>query len=74
MFTPNNLQENVKTEVDQYLSETYQLDMPIKKFSIAEVKTAIKNLKVKKAPINDLLTPRLFKEMPHEGVKFLTQL
>ena len=45
VFTLNNLQEDVKTEIYQYLSETYQLDMPIKKFSIAEVKTAIKTKK-----------------------------
>ena len=48
--------------------------MPIKKFSIAKVKTAIKKLEDKKASGYNLVTPRLLKEMPHEEVKFLTQL
>ena len=71
MFTHNNSQENVKTEVNQYLPETYQLAMPIKKFLIAEVKTAIKDLKDKKAHGYDLVRPRLLREMLHEEVKFI---
>lgn len=54
--------------------ETYQTDLPIAKFTKAEVSRAIKNLKSNKAPGYDLITGTVLKHLPQEGITYLTYL
>ena len=61
MPNPNSGPVDLETTVLNCLSEDYQLDLPIKKFSITEVKTAINKLKCKKAPGYDLITGKILK-------------
>ena len=74
MPNPNSGPVDLETTVLNCLSEDYQLDLPIKKFSITEVKTAINKLKCKKAPRYDLITGKILKELPEIGVRFLSYL
>lgn len=74
VFKPNSVDATMDTMVLQRLDEAHQLDLPIRKFKCCEVKTAIGNLIGKKSAGYDLITPKLLKEMPENGVKFLTQL
>ena len=74
VFKPNPVDATMDTLVLQRLDEAHQLDLPIRKFKCCEVKTAIGNLIDKKSAGYDLITPKLLKEMPEKGVKFLTQL
>ena len=74
VFRPNVLDKTVESLVTQRLDEVHQLDLPIKKFTCSEIKIAISNLKDKKAPGYDLINPKILKELPEEGKKFLTQL
>ena len=72
VFKPNSVDNSVQELVSKRLDEIYQLDLPIQKFSINEVKRALKNLKINKSPGYDLITPLLLKELPQNGIKFLT--
>ena len=72
VFQPNPVDNSVEQLVTSRLDEIHQLELPIKKFSISEVIAALKNLKIKKAPGYDLISPILLKELPFEGIKLLT--
>lgn len=76
-FTPNlekPIPEDEK-EIHTVLAETYQLELPIKNFTKAEVKSVIRNdIHPKKAPGYDLITGRVLQEMPEKGFVYLTQL
>lgn len=76
VFVPNNYDglESDLSIIERSLNETYQLDMPIKKFSKGEVVKVITNLKSRKSPGYDLITSEVLKELPEIGIKFLTQL
>lgn len=75
VFTPNeSLNHNLQTNIESFLSETHQLDLPLKTFSKSEIKNAIHKLKMNKAPGYDLITPKALKEMPKEGITLLTYI
>ena len=72
VFKANMLHKSVESLATQRLDEAHQLDLPIKKFTCSKFKVSIKNLKEKKEPRYDLITPKILKELPEEGKKFLT--
>ena len=72
VFKTNPIEKPVEELVSQRLAEIHQLDLPIKKFTIGEVEAVIRSLKTNKAPGYDLVTPVMLKELPYEGLKFLT--
>lgn len=74
IFVPNNYQGSPESldSVLHALSEPYQLDLPIEKFTVDEVKSAIHKQKDKKAPGYDLITAKVLKELPEEGFRLLT--
>lgn len=72
VFSPNDGNKKTPEYINQFLLETHQLDLPIKKFSKTEVKKCINGLKLNKAPGYDLITAKVLKELPHEGIDFLT--
>ena len=76
VFTPHDIDppSAVLLEVNKCLNEPHQLDLPIKKFSVYEVKKTINSLKTNKSPGYDLITSKILKELPNEGFYFLTCL
>lgn len=70
-FNNSNIEETI---IQQRLSEPYQLDLPIKKFTKNDVNIAISKLKSKKAPGYDLITNKVIKELPEVAIRFITQL
>ena len=74
VFAPNISMppDYIMSKVSSSLKETYQLDLPIKKFSKSEVIRTIKSLKPKKTPGYDLITAKILNELPDEGFYFLT--
>lgn len=73
VFTPNSC-EDTPEYIQQFLKQTHQLDLPIKKFTKAEVSKVIQNLKLNKAPGYDLITAKTLKELPKEGRDFVTYI
>lgn len=73
VFTPNT-NEVVPENIKKILDETHQLDLPIKKFSKAEVIKVINTLKANKAPGYDLITPTILKELPANALNLLTYI
>lgn len=71
VFTPN-CSEETPPYIQTFLDQTCQLELPIKKFSKNEVSQAIKSLKLAKAPGYDLITPKILKELPREGIDCIT--
>lgn len=71
---PNEEGREVMNRVSELLSQALTLDLPIKKFFENEIRTAIKNLDLRKAPGYDLITAKILKKLPEEGVFFLVQL
>lgn len=71
VFTPNT-NEVVPENIQKFLEETHQLDLPIKKFTKAEVVKVISTLKTNKAPGYDLITPTVLKELPKKAINLLT--
>lgn len=76
VFKPNNreVDENEEKFINQALAATHQLELPIKAFTKGEVANTIKQLKLKKSPGYDLITPKCLKELPKKGITFLTHL
>lgn len=71
---PNECLPEDKINIRKVLNQTNQLDLPIKKFTKHEVLAVIKNLNSNKALGYDLITGKLLKELPVEGITYLTQL
>ena len=61
-------------EVHSFVESAGQLELPIKKFSISELKCIIKKLNVKKAPGYDLITGKILKELPTHALKYIIYL
>lgn len=61
-------------EVLEFLNQTHQSNLPIKKFTKKEVILAIRRLNQHKASGYDLITPKVLRELPEEGITYLTQL
>jgi hypothetical protein len=54
--------------VEHDLATPIQTQEPLKAFTLKEIKDEIKMLNQKKAPILDLITARMIKELPKEGL------
>lgn len=73
VFTPNNAEQTPEYIVHS-LNQIYQLDLPIQKFRRSEVANVINKLKPNKAPGYDLITGKTLKELPKEGLVFITSV
>ena len=60
--------------VMEYLESAGQLDVPIKKITLSEVKTIISKQNIKKSPGYDLITGKILKELPTSALTYLTSL
>lgn len=77
VFQPHPPENNydIEKEVEQFLNEPYQLDLPPQSFTVHEVQRIIlTNLNPKKSPGYDLIGGRILKELSTKGLQFLTQL
>jgi hypothetical protein len=66
VFSPHNNDQD--QEVKQDLATHIQLQEHLKAFTLKEIKDEIKMLNQKKAPGLDLITARMLKELPKEGL------
>ena len=77
VFTQNETGHNnisIQSQILNFLNQTHQLDLPIVKFTKTEVKDVIRKRKPNKAPAYDLITPKMLKELPEEGISLLTYI
>jgi hypothetical protein len=66
VFSPHDNDQD--QEVEQDLATPIQLQERLKAFTLKEIKYEIKMLNQKKAPGLDLITARMLKELPKEGL------
>lgn len=60
-------------EILDYLDSPLQMELPLQKFSVKEIKNCIKNdLNVKKSPGYDMITGKVIKELPDKAVRIMT--
>ena len=71
---PNPVDSTTNIDVTEFLHQTHQLELPISKFTKGEVRSVIQNLAQRKAPGYDLITTKIMKELPEEGIIYLTHL
>lgn len=70
-YPSNTTDENLDTY--QYLDVPFQMDLPIAKFKIKEVKQVIaKEINPKKAPGFDLITGKIIQQLTPKCIKFIT--
>lgn len=77
VFTPfeRNITQEEENVITSFLESPYQMSTPIKSIKIAEVEHIIQyQLNLKKAPGYDLITGKIIRELPHEGLKMITML
>lgn len=65
---------NEQKEIEDFLSIPCQLSLPIKYITPADVKYAIRGLKMNKAPGFDLITGQILKELPSKGIMLITHI
>lgn len=72
-FASNNPTNDSK--IQAFLETPYQMDLPIDKFTVNEIKWTIqRTIKAKKAPGYDLITGKALQELPEVGFTFINQL
>lgn len=60
-------------EIKQFLETPFQMEVPIKKIKISEVKsTILKEINIKKAPGFDLITGKVLRELSAKCIKLIT--
>lgn len=76
VFEPNEEDPNTDyNEIRNYLDSPIQMELPIKNFSLSEVKnTIMENINPKKAPGYDLITGKVLQELSVTGFKLLQLL
>jgi hypothetical protein len=75
IFKPYDRDDNVDDrEIFEFLDSPLQMDLPIKPFSVEEVKKNIKMLPHRKAPGYDLITSSILQHLPQIALKFVTML
>jgi hypothetical protein len=76
VFKPYNseMTKEEEKEILHALETPGQLETPVKKFKLAEVRSAINQLPPKKAPGYDLITGRVLKELPDIGIRTITHI
>lgn len=61
-------------EIKELITAPFQMSRPIKPARPAEVHRVLSNLKIKKAPGYDLITPLMLKRLPRKAVVLLTTI
>lgn len=75
VFQPDEaISATERDEIQNLLDVPLQLSLPIKYFSVNEVRKMIEGLKDKKSPGYDLITGRVLKELPHKGTTLITYI
>jgi len=74
VFKPHNsgMSGEEDREILHALETPGRLVTPIKKFKLTEVRSAIKQLRSKKASGYDIITGRFLKELPDVGIRAIT--
>lgn len=67
----SNLEDEVITS---FLESSFQMDLPIKKFSITEIKNGIRVMNPKKSPGYDLITANVLKQLNETAIRLITQI
>lgn len=71
---PSIITPDEEATIINFLETPFQMDLPIKKFKITEVKNVISELKDKKAPGFELITGKILKELPDKCVRLIMYL
>lgn len=72
---PSEIPDFENDEITKFLNSPLQMDVPIKNFSISEVKTATnQQLNPKKTPGHDKITGKLLQELSSKGYRYITYL
>jgi hypothetical protein len=76
VFKPYNseMKEEEEKEILHVLETPGQLETPVKKFRLTEMRFAINQLRQKKAPRYGLITCRVLKELPDIGIRATTYI
>jgi hypothetical protein len=76
VFKPYNseIPEEDEREILHALETPGRLVIPVKKFKLPEVRSAIKQLLSKKAKGHDLIKRRILKELPDIGIRAITHI
>lgn len=73
VFHPNeSMDDEFDNEVDTFLNQEFQMDLPPKPVTVREVWRTIKELKDRKAPGFDLITKEIIKQLPRKAVTYIT--
>jgi hypothetical protein len=65
MFTPHNSKYHQNNdENEKFLDAPYQMSLPIKAFSLKEVRKVIEKINQHKAPGYDLITGEILRQLP----------
>lgn len=71
---PPEISEAENSEITNFLDTPLQMDLPIKKFKVSEVKDTINKLNPKKTPGYDMVTGKLVKELTIKGITYITHV
>ena len=76
VFRPNSntLITDNSLDIQQYINECNQMEIPIRKVKLHEILSIISNLKSKKAPGYDLITAKHLKELPMGAINFMMNI
>lgn len=72
VFTPHD--DDKDQEIEEQLNAATYVQQRIKSISLSEIKEEIKMLNPKKSPGLDLITAKMLKELPDEGLRLLMYL
>ena len=76
VFRPNSntLITDNSLDIQQYINECNQMEIPIRKVKLHEILSIISNLESKKASGYDFITAKLLKELPMEAINFMMHI
>lgn len=77
VFQPHETEATEADEnaIKEYLDVPLQMELPTKPFTIAEVSMTIqKDLNARKAPGYELISGKILKELPEEGIRMITYI
>lgn len=72
---PSQITNEQNSDIINFLDAPFQMNKPIKKFSVREVAKVIRNeVNPKKTPGYDLVTGKMLQELTQTGIKYLTYI
>jgi hypothetical protein len=76
VFKPytSEMPEEQEREILRALGTPGRLETTVKKFKVTEVRSAIQQLRSRKAPGHQLMTGKILKELPDIGIRAITQI